>query len=174
MCTLDKVCIGVTRAALRLIAEITCRVNYIQQVTNYWQEVGKRSWDYFLLLITAATFMTFQIFFPRFLGIIFPVVKEHFWGAVFQGKSYIGEINHLDFDEEKIFSAFLLKAHQNQCLFMSITDFGEFLLQHYDLPHNCYWAHEIKEIMIAFLSGIWRTGCLGDRAAQLGCFQLFT
>lgn len=52
-------------------------------------------------------------FFPRFLGIIFPVVKEHFWGAVFQGKSYIGEINHLDFDEEKIFSAFLLKAHQN-------------------------------------------------------------
>lgn len=36
MCTFDKVRVGVTRASLKLIAEITCSINYIQQVTNYW------------------------------------------------------------------------------------------------------------------------------------------
>lgn len=49
-------------------------------------------------------------FFFRFLEITFPVVKEHFWGAIFQGKSYIGEINHLDFDKEKIFTALSFKS----------------------------------------------------------------
>lgn len=37
----DKVRIGLSRTALRLIAEITCSVNYVQQVTNYWLGSGQ-------------------------------------------------------------------------------------------------------------------------------------
>lgn len=51
-----------------------------------------------------------DFYFSRFIGITFPVVKEHFWGAIFRGKSYTGEINHLDFDKEKIFTAFSFKG----------------------------------------------------------------
>jgi len=88
--------------------------------------------------------------------IAFPIVKEYSWSVIFQGKSYIGEIRQLDFEEEKIFAAlpYTGLSEPFQCLFMSVMDFGKFLLQHYDHQRNSYWAHEMREMMIAFLSKI--------------------
>jgi len=58
------------------------------------------------------------------------------------------------FGVEKSLLPFHKKACQNRWLFMSVMDFGKFLLQLYDHPRNCYWAHEMREIMMAFFSAI--------------------
>lgn len=78
--------------------------------------MGRRLWDYFLLLITAATFMTFLglgvffveffvLFFLKLTGIAFPTVEEYsgsVGSVVVQGKSYVREIRQLDAEEEHV------------------------------------------------------------------------
>lgn len=87
-------------------------------------------------------------------GIVFPIVEEDSRSTIYQSKSYLTEISQPDLGKGKYLLSVHIKACQNQCFFMSVMDLGKFLLQLYDNPRNCYWAHETREIMIAFFSRI--------------------